>query len=84
MSLSISVLLHGNGKVPARPTNLGSFSVGSSRVIFGTRLVSGYTIPEFSVTRGLIPPMRDLLALSLLLQRYNTTEGRFSLPFSTT
>jgi hypothetical protein len=84
MSLSISVLLHGNGKVPARPTIYLSFSVGSSKVIFSARLVSGYTIPEFSVTRGLISPIRDLLALSLLLQRYNTTEGRFSLPFFTT
>jgi len=51
------------------------FSAGSSRVIFSARLVSGYTIPEFSMTRGLISPMRDLLALSLLLQRNNTTEG---------
>jgi len=63
---------------------LENFSVDSSRVIFSARLVSGYTIPEFSMTRGLISPMRDLLALSLLLQRYDTTEGRFSLPFSTT
>ncbi len=84
MSLSISVHLHGNGKVPARPTIYISFSVGSSRVIFSARLVSGYTIPEFSVTSGPDLPMRDLLALSLLLQRYNTTEDRLSLPFSTT
>lgn len=74
------MLLHGNGKVPARPTNLEGFSAGSSRVIFSTRLVIGYTIPEFSATSGLISPMRDLLAPSLLLQRYNTTEGWFRLP----
>ncbi len=84
MSLSISMLLHGNGKFPAGPTIYTSCSAGSSRVIFGARLASGYTFPGLSTTRGLIAPMRDLLALSLLLQRYNTTEGRFSLPFSTT
>ena len=72
--------LHGNGKVPARPTIYISFSVGSSRVIFSARLVSGYTIPEFSMTRRLISLMRDLLALSMLLHCHNTTEGQFSLP----
>jgi hypothetical protein len=71
--------LHGNGKVPATPTIYISFSVGSSRVIFSARLVSGYTIPEFSVTSGPILPIRDLLALSWLLQSHHTTEGRFSL-----
>jgi hypothetical protein len=48
-------------------------------VIFSVRLVFGYTVPEFSLTRGHISPIRDLLALSLLLQRNNTTDGRISL-----
>jgi hypothetical protein len=75
------VLLHGNGKDPAGPTIYISCSDGSSGEIFGARLISGYTIPGLSTTSGLIAPMRDLLAPSLLLHRHNTTEGQFSLPF---
>jgi len=60
---------------------LAIISVGSSRVIFSARLVSGYTIPGLSVTNGQLVPIRDLLALSLLLQRNNTTDSQFSLPF---
>lgn len=78
--LQISVLLHGNGKIPARPTSYNSCSVDSSREIFSARLVSGYTIPGLSVTRGLIAPIRDLLAPSSLLHRNDTTESQFSLP----
>jgi hypothetical protein len=81
LPLLIAVLLHGNGKIPAGPTNKSkSSSAGSSREIFGARLVSGYTIPGLSATRGLIAPVRDLLAPSLLLHRNDTTESQFSLP----
>ncbi len=75
MPLWISEFLHGNGKVPARSTIYHLCSAGSSGEIFSTRLVSGCTIPGLSATRGLIAPMRDLLAPSLLLQRNNITES---------
>jgi len=48
-------------------------------VIFSARLVSGYTIPRTLYDERAYLPMRDLLVLSLLLHRNNTTEGQFSL-----
>ncbi len=71
--LQISGLLHGNGKVPARPTSGECCSAGGSGVIFSTRLVSDCTFSGLSATSGYV--VRDLLAPSLPLQRNNTTNG---------